>query len=123
MALPKKVKHLVPYYSYSIHYSDEDEAYVVSVLELPGCMTHGNSPEEALKMGHEAVEGYLEVLHSNKLEVPEPIAKIKVSGDFLVRSNKELHQKLIQQSHREGYKSLNKFVVDKLEQLVQKKSS
>lgn len=120
MALPKKLKELIPYYSYNIHYSDEDEAYVVSVTELAGCMTHGDSPEEALKMAHEAVEGHLEVLHSKKREIPEPIAKIKASGDFLVRSNPELHQKLIRQSHLEGYKSLNKFVVDKLEELVEK---
>ena len=52
--------------------------------------------------------------------VPEPIAKIKASGNFLVRSNPELHQRLIRKSHEEGYKSLNKFVVDKLKEIVQK---
>ncbi|MFN7903893.1 MAG: type II toxin-antitoxin system HicB family antitoxin [Pseudobdellovibrionaceae bacterium] len=120
MALSKKIKELIPYYSYNVHYSDEDEAYVVSVDELAGCMTHGDSLAEALEMAHEAVEGHLEVLLSEKQEIPEPIAKIKASGDFLVRSNPELHQKLIRKSHQEGYKSLNKFVVDKLEKIVAK---
>ncbi len=120
MALPKKIKELIPYYSYNIHYSDEDQAYVVSVAELTGCMTHGASASEALEMAHEAVEGHLEVLRSEKQPIPEPIAKIKASGDFLVRSNPELHQRLIRKSHEEGYKSLNKFVVDKLEEIVQK---
>jgi predicted RNase H-like HicB family nuclease len=120
MALPKKIKELIPYYSYNIHFSDEDEAYVVSVDELTGCMTHGDSAAEALEMAHEAVEGHLEVLISQKQDIPEPIAKIKASGDFLVRSNPELHQKLIRKSHQEGYKSLNKFVVDKLEEIVEK---
>lgn len=120
MALPKKIKQLIPYYSYNIHFSDEDEAYVVSVDELTGCMTHGDSASEALEMAHEAVEGHLEVLLSQKQDIPEPIAKIKASGDFLVRSNPELHQKLIRKSHQEGYKSLNKFVVDKLEEIVEK---
>lgn len=119
MALPKKIKELIPYYSYNIHYSDEDEAYVVSVDELEGCMTHGDSLTEALEMAHEAVEGHLEVLASQKKGIPEPISKIKASGDFLVRSNPLLHQKLIRKSHKEGYKSLNKFVVDKLEELVE----
>jgi predicted RNase H-like HicB family nuclease len=120
MALPKKIKELIPYYSYNIHYSDEDKAYIVSVDELTGCMTHGDSAAEALEMAHEAVEGHLEVLLSQKQEIPEPISKIKASGDFLVRSNPELHQKLIRKSHQEGYKSLNKFVVDKLEEIVEK---
>lgn len=120
MALPKKIKELIPYYSYNICYSDEDKAYIVSVNELAGCMTHGNSPAEALEMAHEAVEGHLEVLYSQRLEIPEPISKIKASGEFLVRSNPELHQKLILRSHQEGYKSLNKFVVDKLEKIVEK---
>jgi predicted RNase H-like HicB family nuclease len=120
MGLPKKIRELIPYYSYNIHFSDEDEAYVVSVDELKGCMTHGDSAAEALEMAHEAVEGHLEVLLSQKQDIPEPIAKIKASGDFLVRSNPELHQKLIRKSHQEGYKSLNKFVVDKLEEIVEK---
>jgi predicted RNase H-like HicB family nuclease len=120
MALPKKIKELIPYYSYNIHFSDEDEAYVVSVDELTGCMTHGDSAAEALEMAHEAVEGHLEVLLSQKQHIPEPISKIKASGDFLVRSNPELHQKLIRKCHQEGYKSLNKFVVDKLEEIVEK---
>ncbi len=120
MALPKKIKELIPYYSYNIHYSDEDKAYVVSVDELASCMTHGDSAAEALEMAHEAVQGHLEVLLSQKQDIPEPISKIKASGDFLVRSNPELHQKLIRKSHQEGYKSLNKFVVDKLEEIVEK---
>ncbi len=120
MSLPKKIKELIPYYSYNIHFSDEDEAFVVSVDELAGCMTHGSSASEALEMAHEAVEGHLEVLYLKKLAIPEPISKIKASGDFLVRSNPELHQKLIRKSHQEGYKSLNKFVVDKLEEIVEK---
>ena len=120
MGLSKKIKDLIPYYSYNIHYSDDDEAFVVSVSELAGCMTHGNSPSHALKMAREAVEGHLEVLVSQKQPVPEPISKIKASGDFLVRSNPELHQKLIRKSHEEGYKSLNKYVIDKLEEILDK---
>lgn len=118
MGLPKKVKELIPYYSYNIHFSDEDDAYVVSVTELVGCVTHGDSLAEAMEMAHEAVEGHLEVLLSQKQEIPQPISKIKASGKFLVRSNPELHQRLILKSHEEGYKSLNKFVVDKLEKII-----
>lgn len=42
-------------------------------------MTYGDSPAEALEMAHEAVEGHLEVLVSQKQGIPEPLAKIKAS--------------------------------------------
>jgi len=41
MALSKKYKELIPYYTYNIHYSDEDQAFVASVTELPGCESQG----------------------------------------------------------------------------------
>lgn len=118
MRLSKKLRDLIPYYSYRIHWSDEDGAFVVSVDELEGCMAHGESVEQAMKNAHDAASLYLESVTARKLEVPEPISKIKASGDFLVRSNPELHRKLIIRSHQEGYKTLNKFIVDKLAKVV-----
>ena len=123
MGLAKKYKELVPKYSYRIYWSDEDQAYIVSVDELKGCMTHGETPEKAIKMGHEAVELYLETLVDSKMEVPIPISMIKASGEFIVRSYPELHEKLIQKAHDEGYKTLNKFIVESLEELVISKKS
>ncbi len=120
MKLPKKLKDQIPYYSYNIHFSDEDECYVVSVAEIKGCMSHGETLAEAMEMAQDAVEGHLEVLFSQKQEIPTPISKIKASGEFLVRSNPKLHQKLIQRSVESGYKSLNKFIVEQLEEIVEK---
>ncbi len=65
-------------------------------------------------MGLDAVEGHLEALIKMKQKVPEPISKIKVSGDFLVRSTPEFHKRLIEEAHREGFKTLNKYVLSKL---------
>ncbi len=119
MKLPKKLKDQILYYSYNIHFSDEDECYIVSVSEIKGCMSHGETPAEAMEMAQEAVEGHLEVLLSQKKEIPTPISRIKASGDFLVRSNPRLHQKLIIKSVESGYKSLNKFIVDQLEEIAE----
>ncbi len=33
------------HYSMVIEWSDEDEAYIVTVPELPGCITHGVAPQ------------------------------------------------------------------------------
>lgn len=117
MKLAKKYKDWVPCYSYKIHWSDEDKVYVVSVEELEGCMTHGETLEKAAKMGFEAVELFLETLVSRKINVPEPISKIKVSGEFLVRSTPLLHKSLIEKAHAAGFKTLNKFIVAKLSEI------
>lgn len=47
-------------YSMEIIWSDEDQAYVVTVPELPGCRTHGNTYEEAVQYGKEAIESWIE---------------------------------------------------------------
>ncbi len=37
------------HYSFSIQWSDRDQAYLVNVPELPDCHTHSDTYEEALK--------------------------------------------------------------------------
>ena len=37
-------------YEIIIYWSKEDEAFIAEVPELPGCMAHGETPENALKM-------------------------------------------------------------------------
>lgn len=40
----------------------EEGGFTVSVPDLPGCHTQGETAEEALEMVKDAIEGYLEVL-------------------------------------------------------------
>jgi len=62
----------VKHYSMIIQWSDEDQAYLVTVPELPGCMTHGNSYEEAVKQGQDAIEGWIQVAQELGHPVPPP---------------------------------------------------
>ena len=39
-----------------IQWSDEDEAYIVTIPELPGCKTHGDAYGDAVKNAQEVVE-------------------------------------------------------------------
>jgi predicted RNase H-like HicB family nuclease len=43
-------------YSMNILWDAQDNIYVGSVSELPGCMTHGKTYEEAVKQGQDAIE-------------------------------------------------------------------
>ena len=47
--------HLMDRYEIIIYWSAEDNVFVCEVPELPGCMAHGDSQEEALANVKEAM--------------------------------------------------------------------
>jgi antitoxin HicB len=42
-----------------------EDGYTVTVPSLPGCITYGETVEEAVKMAQEAIEVYLESLREH----------------------------------------------------------
>ena len=56
----------------SLAWSDEDKCYVVKVPDLPGCMAHGKTRQEPLKMAEEAIELWLETAREDGVPVPQP---------------------------------------------------
>ena len=59
-------------YEMIIFWSDEGGAFVVDVPELPGCMAHGDTREEALQAANEAVAFWVETAREEGRPVPEP---------------------------------------------------
>ena len=49
---------------------DEKGGYVVYVPSLPGCVTEGDTFEQAVAMVKDAIRGYLEVLKEENQEIP-----------------------------------------------------
>ena len=62
-------------YEIIIYWSDEDEAFVADVPELPGCMAHGSTKEEALTNINEAIELWLDTAKEFGDPIPEPIGR------------------------------------------------
>jgi predicted RNase H-like HicB family nuclease len=59
-------------YSYKILLNkEEDGGYMVTVPALPGCITQGDTIEEAMAMAKEAIELYVEELQSRGEPVPD----------------------------------------------------
>jgi predicted RNase H-like HicB family nuclease len=46
--------------------------YLATVPDLPGCMSDGETPEEALKNVQEAVTTWIEAAKEWKMEIPKP---------------------------------------------------
>jgi predicted RNase H-like HicB family nuclease len=59
-------------YEIIIFWSDDDRAYVADVPELPGCMAHGSSYEEALANAQDAIELWVNTAREFGQAVPEP---------------------------------------------------
>lgn len=57
----------------------EEGGYVVYVPAIPGCMTQGETFEEAEMMAKDAIEGCLEVLKGLNKEIPTESDRIIVS--------------------------------------------
>ena len=53
-----------------ICWSDENQAFVADVPELPGCMAHGGTHETALGAVEEAIALWLETAHATSCAVP-----------------------------------------------------
>ncbi|EGL83434.1 HicB family protein [Caldalkalibacillus thermarum TA2.A1] len=92
---------------------ESGQYYYAHVLELDGCQSHGDTPEEAYENLMEAMEGYIEVKLENGDPIPEPAGDEKYSGRFMVRLPKTLHKRLTLEAAEEGV-SLNQYVVYKL---------
>jgi predicted RNase H-like HicB family nuclease len=59
-------------YEIIIYWSDEDEAFVAEVPELPGCAAHGDSPEAALSSCGEAIALWIDTAMESNRTVPVP---------------------------------------------------
>ncbi len=61
-------------YKYEIimYWSGEDSCYVAEVPELPGCIAHGDSDEQALQNIREAISLWIETAKEFGDPVPEP---------------------------------------------------
>ena len=64
------------HYSINIQWSDENEVFLVDVPELPGCHTHGDTYEEAIKNAVEVIKLWLET--AKELDLPIPSPKVAV---------------------------------------------
>lgn len=59
-------------YSVVLIPDEESGGYTVEVPDLPGCITEGDTVEEALEMAEEAIEGFLVVLKEDGDPIPKP---------------------------------------------------
>ncbi len=63
-------------YEMIIWWSDDDDAYVVEVPELPGCMAHGKTRQKAIRNAEDAIGFWIKTAKDDGLEVPAPRGRL-----------------------------------------------
>ena len=72
---------------YTIHLEPAEEGgYVVTVPALPGCVTQGETFDEAIAMAEEAIEGFLEALVKAGESVPDETITAPIDTVVQVKS-------------------------------------
>jgi predicted RNase H-like HicB family nuclease len=59
-------------YEIILYWSEDDQAFVAEVPELPGCMAHGESQESALANVNEAITLWIATAEELGRAVPAP---------------------------------------------------
>jgi antitoxin HicB len=94
-----------------------ESLWFAEVEDLPGCMSQGATPEEAVESVKGAIEAWISAARENGETVPEPRRVQEHSGRFLIRAPRSLHSRLVREAQREGT-SLNQFVTNALSAAV-----
>jgi predicted RNase H-like HicB family nuclease len=76
----EEAPNLASRYAMVIEWSTEDDAFVVCVPDLPGLYTHGATREEAVAMGTEAIELWLDCAQELGLPAPLPTFGVLASA-------------------------------------------
>ena len=88
-----------------------DGGYVISYPELVGCLSQGDTIEEALAMGEDAKKAWISTALEIGKEIPLPTTYNKFkeySGEFKLRMSEELHRDLANTAKKQGV-SLNQY--------------
>jgi antitoxin HicB len=57
----------------TIQWSDEDQAFIVTLPEFQNAKTHGDSYEKAVKRGRELIESFVNWYREDGRELPTPL--------------------------------------------------
>lgn len=64
-------------YEMIVFWSDADNAFIVEVPELPGCMADGSTYQLAVSNAEKVIQEWIEVAHELGRPIPEPRGRLR----------------------------------------------
>jgi antitoxin HicB len=89
--------------------AEEGGGYLIEFPDIPGCISDGETPEEAIVNGRDALKACLLTLKEFLRPVTVPGAFTRASGQWRQRVPKSLHVRLVERAKQEQV-SLNTLV-------------
>jgi predicted RNase H-like HicB family nuclease len=96
---------------------DESGTYTAVILEFPGCIAQGDTPQEAYEHLEDAAKDWIKAALDLKQEIPSPSQSLSFGGKILLRLPKSLHRQSALIAEKEGV-SLNQFIGSALAEKV-----
>ncbi len=114
-----KVK--IPEYPFTMRHLSNEEGggYLIEFPDLPGCMSDGETIDEAIENGKDAIQAWLGAAKKTKRIIPEPGELESQSGKWVQRVPKSIHLRLVNRAKDEGV-SLNTLVITLLAEALPK---
>lgn len=87
-------KHVVEQYPFVLSYDPDDQVYVARSVDLRGCHSDGETPEEAVKNIYEAMKGWMETAKKHHISIPAPSRPTEKTKKFPLRIQPQNFSKL-----------------------------
>lgn len=115
-------KNLVDTYSFTIRplAIEEGGGFLIEYPDFPGVMSDGETPEEAIRNGRDALQAALRTIKEFGDPLPKPGRSTTVSGQWRQRVPKSLHARLVRRASQEGV-SLNTLVTSMIAEGIGKR--
>jgi antitoxin HicB len=99
-------------YPFTIRHLSDNEGggYLIEFPDLPGCISDGESIDETIQHGRDAVNCWLAAAKEIGRSIPKPGELEKQSGKWVQRVPKSMHYRLVEKAESEGV-SLNTLVI------------
>jgi antitoxin HicB len=88
---------------------EEGSGYLVEFPDFPGVISDGETPEEAIRNGQDALAAALKTMQEFGDPIPNPSQGTSASGQWRQRVPRSLHARLVSRAQQEGV-SLNTLV-------------
>jgi predicted RNase H-like HicB family nuclease len=95
----------------------ETGTYTARILEFPGCVTQGDSEQEALVRLEEVAESWIEACLDTGKPIPQPVAAQEYNGKVALRLPRSLHQQAVEAAECDRV-SLNQFLVSAIAEKI-----
>ena len=99
---------------------EEGGGYLIEFPDLPGCISDGETVDEAITNGRDAKQEWLAAAKELGRPIPEPGEQM--SGKWVQRVPRSVHARLVERAEREGV-SLNTLVVSLIAEGLGRKRS